>query len=70
MPGQFISQVTPDRDSTPSVAGPVPTSAADANSKPLQSGDLFNGEKVVQIAHNGEIYRLQTTKLGKLILTK
>lgn len=42
----------------------------DAIAPPLQSADLFNGEKVVQIAHHGEIYRLQTTKLGKLILTK
>ena len=25
---------------------------------------------VVEIAHNGEVYRLQATRLGKLILTK
>ena len=39
-------------------------------SAPLQSSDLFRGQKFVVIEHNGTPYRLQTTKLGKLILTK
>lgn len=34
------------------------------------SADLFKGQKSVVIEHNGAIYRLQATKLGKLILTK
>ena len=36
----------------------------------VQSTDLFKGHKQVVIEHNGTSYRLQTTKLGKLILTK
>ena len=36
----------------------------------VQSTDLFKGHKWVVIEHNGTSYRLQTTKLGKLILTK
>ena len=36
----------------------------------LSSLDLLQGQKVVEILHNGAIYRLQATKLGKLILTK
>jgi hemin uptake protein HemP len=28
------------------------------------------GGRLVEIAHNGEVYRLQATRLGKLILTK
>ena len=36
----------------------------------LQSQCLFKGEKSVVIEHNGARYRLQSTKLGKLILTK
>jgi len=36
----------------------------------VQSTDLFKGHKWVVIEHNGTRYRLQTTKLGKLILTK
>ncbi len=37
---------------------------------PLESTDLLRGGKTVGILHNGSLYRLQATKLGKLILTK
>ena len=40
------------------------------SSRQLASTELLKGQKVVEIAHNGAIYRLQATKLGKLILTK
>ena len=43
-------------------------SAADALA--VESHELLRGHKAVEIKHNGSIYRLQTTKLGKLILTK
>ena len=36
----------------------------------VDSTDLLRGQKAVQITHNGLIYRLQATRLGKLILTK
>ncbi|CAN5395259.1 MAG: hemin uptake protein HemP [Pseudomonadota bacterium] len=36
----------------------------------LESADLLRGSKTVAILHNGSLYRLQATKLGKLILTK
>lgn len=36
----------------------------------FDSMSLLRGSKVVEIAHNGSVYRLQATKLGKLILTK
>lgn len=36
----------------------------------LPSSDLLQGAKCVQIVHNGAVYRLQATRLGKLILTK
>ncbi|RGE44068.1 hemin uptake protein HemP [Comamonas testosteroni] len=36
----------------------------------LDSASLLNGQKAVTIVHNGTPYRLQATKLGKLILTK
>ena len=32
--------------------------------------DLLRGQKTIEIMHNGSVYRLQATKLGKLILTK
>ena len=36
----------------------------------LDSNNLLRGRKAVTIVHNGASYRLQATKLGKLILTK
>ena len=54
------------------VAPPQPAEpAADAVRRPpLASEDLLRGGRLVEITHNGEIYRLQSTRLGKLILTK
>ena len=49
-----------------SQSGPAPASPQQT----LSSLDLLQGHKVVEILHNGAIYRLQATKLGKLILTK
>lgn len=37
---------------------------------PLPSEALLRGRRLVEISHNGEVYRLQATRLGKLILTK
>ena len=37
---------------------------------PLPSTMVLRGHKSVSIEHEGVIYRLQVTKLGKLILTK
>ena len=34
------------------------------------SHSLLRGHKAVTIQHNGALYRLQATRLGKLILTK
>lgn len=36
----------------------------------ISSEDLLRGQPSVTIAHHGAIYRLQTTRQGKLILTK
>ena len=36
----------------------------------LDSQALLQGERAVSIRHNGEVYRLQATRQGKLILTK
>ena len=45
-----------------------------ARQEPLQpsfsSLDILRGHKAVEISHNGNIYKLQATRLGKLILTK
>lgn len=36
----------------------------------LDSIEILQGQKSITIQHNGALYRLQATKLGKLILTK
>lgn len=64
--------------------GPEAKSAPEADQPPLlgklkgrflaphtwDSRDLFGDQFVVHIRHMGEIYRLQSTRQGKLILTK
>ncbi len=36
----------------------------------IDSHLLLQGQRAVEISHNGELYRLQATRQGKLILTK
>jgi len=36
----------------------------------MHSTAILRGKKAVEIIHNGLSYRLQATRLGKLILTK
>ena len=36
----------------------------------VDSAEILRGQKTVEISHNGSTYRLQATRLGKLILTK
>jgi hemin uptake protein HemP len=45
-------------------------SGFDSDAPPVPSESLLRGQKVVEIVHNGSLYKLQATKLGKLILTK
>ncbi|WP_026436151.1 hemin uptake protein HemP [Acidovorax sp. JHL-9] len=47
----------------------VPSSQL-ADTAAVDSSTLLQGHKTVAIRHNGSVYRLQATKLGKLILTK
>ena len=45
--------------------------AAEGNAeRSLKSDVLLQGRSHVSIVHNGEIYQLRATRLGKLILTK
>lgn len=37
---------------------------------PIASQEVLRGQTAVEIEHNGQRYRLQTTRQGKLILTK
>lgn len=49
---------------------PPPSTAAGELPPVLPSATLLRGQKAVSIDHNGSLYRLQTTRQGKLILTK
>lgn len=48
------------------MTGPVDARAAPS----MSSADLLQGGKVMVIRHGTEIYRLQLTRGGKLLLTK
>ena len=50
----------------PSLHQPADAPALDS----FNSEALLQGKKSITIVHNGAAYRLQATKLGKLILTK
>lgn len=45
-------------------------SSRDDSGCAVDSTELLRGQKAVDIVHNGSTYRLQATRLGKLILTK
>ncbi|RYF01375.1 MAG: hemin uptake protein HemP [Comamonadaceae bacterium] len=47
-----------------------PSSREGSVAATVDSKSLLQGQKTVSIFHNGSVYRLQATKLGKLILTK
>ena len=68
---------TPDTPTAPASARYMPArqdgaplSAAATACPTLSSEQLLQGRKLIEISHNGSVYRLQATKLGKLILTK
>lgn len=58
-----VSSTAAPARSHPPTALALPAGTVDSNA-------LLQGQKAVAIVHNGAIYRLQATKLGKLILTK
>ncbi|AVP58145.1 hemin uptake protein HemP [Pulveribacter suum] len=50
---------------------PALSAGVAASERPaLHSSALLQGCKAVTIVHNGALYQLQATRLGKLILTK
>lgn len=58
---------------TPPGAPPVANAAGpvtDTGDAVLHSADLLGARQAVEIEHNGQRYRLQATRQGKLILTK
>jgi len=65
------AQPTADHDQrSPSWVPDVSDKAPSDPSQVLPSASLLRGQKTVAIEHNGALYRLQSTRAGKLILTK
>lgn len=54
----------------PDQAEPVQPLSAGGFLRSINSATMLGTAKVVNILHNGSVYQLKTTKLGKLILTK
>ena len=48
---------------------PAPAAALAAPPARLNSHDLFQKAKTIEIEHDGKIYELRLTRLNKLILT-
>lgn len=60
----------PVRNAGVSRASSERSSSLDSAAPSMSSTDILRGQKAVEINHNGSTYRLQATRLGKLILTK
>ena len=65
-----LSCVTDLGDGYFNAASPTSEQRQPSAALAVNSQDLLQGQKTVAIAHNGATYRLQATRLGKLILTK
>jgi hemin uptake protein HemP len=48
----------------------APATCTQDQVSPINSESLLKGATHMQIVHNGSIYQLRATRLGKLILTK
>ena len=70
--GNYLNNTsdTSNSDLNPADDRPDKDQARQAEPRIIGSGDLFKGNRVIQIRHGGEIYTLRQTRLGKLILNK
>lgn len=57
-------------DAPRGVDASVQPSMTNAKMRQLDSKELFNGQRELEIAHGDQTYRLRLTRQGKLILTK
>lgn len=60
----------PDHNAAPPPAATARAPAAVPQQDVLQSSALLGPRQAIEIEHNGQRYRLQSTRSGKLILTK
>ena len=66
------TDTTPTTDGSQLLGPQHPLTSTHSSDRPtsVERADLLRGQKAVEILHNGSVYRLQATRLGKLILTK
>ena len=57
----------PDHDAAPPSAAATRVPAAVPEQDVLQSSTLLGPRQAIEIEHNGQRYRLQSTKSGKLL---
>jgi hemin uptake protein HemP len=69
-PGDGHPSTSQEQTPVPGTAVNAAASSVIPGPRTLESHDLLAGQSSVLICHSGEIYRLQTTRQGKLILTK
>ena len=69
LPTQAVSGAPPDKGKNTNREA-LDRSAIRRSAPCLNSDALLQGQRSGSIQHNGAVYRLQSTKLGKLILTK
>jgi hemin uptake protein HemP len=67
MRSSINSATAPAQPATPAQVG---AQAPALCTRTLSSDELLRGDRSVDISHNGSVYRLHATRLGKLILTK
>ena len=70
MPTTPVSPLSQRPDDARVAARESGPAARDASAQVLDSQALLQGLASVAIRHHGVVYRLQATRLGKLILTK
>ena len=61
---------TPSFENPVSNEKPVNPPPADPMTEMLEVERMMNGKKSVNLLHRGEVYRLQVTRQGRLLLTK
>ena len=66
----ILPRPKPPHSDLNNVQSPNSATALPALQKTLHASELLGTRQSVEIDYNGQRYRLQTTKAGKLILTK
>ncbi len=63
----FCMNLTESSQTSPALLKPASAVAAPLR---LHSRDILQGHQEIEIEHQGMVYRLRCTSMGKLILTK